>query len=58
MVLSEQQLRNRLARAKGGHKKRIQAKLDKVAGSTPAVVEAVTPPKAPAKRKKAAKKKD
>ena len=54
MDKSEQKLRERITRAKGGHKRVLQARLDKL-GSTAEVVEA--PVEAPKpKRKKRAKK--
>ena len=52
MDRNEQRLRARLARAKGGHKRRFEARLAKLEASR--VVEEV---KAPAKKKRATKKK-
>tara|TARA_R110002051_G_scaffold306272_4_gene376720 strand:- start:120 stop:296 length:177 start_codon:yes stop_codon:yes gene_type:complete len=56
MDRSEQKLREQLARAKGGHKRRFEARLAQIEASR--VVEApVVEVKAPAKKKKETKKK-
>ena len=56
MNRNEQRLRAQLARAKGGHKRRFEAQLEKLISSRSEEVPAEEV-KAPAKKKKATKKK-